>query len=421
MNKILFGSIVLLLVAGSGQARAEQLSLNDCLQLAKQQNPTLQTEAVNLPLAAEQIRESRSAYLPQVDLSGGYTTQADPQQVLMSGRSEPTQDKSYAHLSLSAEQLLYDFGRTKSEVTAMQAQADAAGSELSGSVQDLLLSTSQAYFQVLAAQQLLKSAREEVVQVEEHRRVAQALHEQGVVTRNDLLQAEVRLAASRQQQLVREGGLDNAWLALNYLIGRTNDSRAELEILSLPDLPPELAAASLELRPELTAQQQRVAAAAARVEVMRSSYRPELFARLAADYVENSYVKEQTIYSATLGLRVNLFDGQATTSKLRQALLILNREQRRLHDLQARTELEYRQADNDARVARQRIAVAEQAIRQAEENLRINRDRYREQVGTATEVLDAQTLLTQSRTDLALAEFDYQVAVARVKRAAGIL
>ena len=51
----------------------------------------------------------------------------------------------------------------------------------------------------------------------------------------------------------------------------------------------------------------------------------------------------------------------------------------------------------------------------------INKDRYQEQVGTATEVIDAQTLLTQIRTENYQAIFDYQVALIRVKRARGEL
>lgn len=421
MHKFTCGVILWILTVAVGQAHAERLSLSECLQLARQQNLMLQTEEMNLSIAAEQVQEARSSYLPQLDLNGGYTTQAAAQQVVLAGQSAPTQDRSYAHLSLNAEQVLYNFGRSDARVKAMQDQASAVKSDLAGSLQELFLTTSQAFFRVMTAQELLLSAKQEVTQVEEHHRVAQALYEQGAVTRNDLLQAEVRLAASKQEQYVREGDLDNSWLTLNYLTGRPADARAELAAQNKTDGAVAPEDVSLDQRPELVAQQQRVAAAVAGVDAIRSEYAPELFARLGADYVDNSYVEEQTIYKATLGVRVNLFDGWATTSKYRQALLVQELEQRRLRDLRARAELEYRQAGNQARVARQRIAVAESSIRQAEENLRINQNRYREQVGTATEVLDAQTLLTRSRTDLAMAEFDYQVAVVRVKRAAGTL
>jgi outer membrane protein TolC len=65
--------------------------------------------------------------------------------------------------------------------------------------------------------------------------------------------------------------------------------------------------------------------------------------------------------------------------------------------------------------------VAEASILQGEENLRINKERYQERVGTATEVLDAQTLFTQARTDYYRALYDYQTAAARLQHALGEL
>ncbi len=421
MHKFLIGLLLSLWVAGTIPARAESLNLEQCLQLARQHNLTLQAEKTNPQLAAEKIRETRSVFLPQVDLSGGYTALAHPQEVIVGGRAEPTQDRNYPHFSLSAEQLLYDFHRSEARVTAARAQAQAAESTLASREQDLFLDTTRAYFQVLAGQQLLLSADEDVAQIEEHRRVVETLYTQGVVTRNDLLQANVRMAASRQTYMVRQGALENAWFDLNYLIGRPAAARGELVLPDASETAAMPGTADLEERPELVAQREQVTAAEAGVAENRNIFRPEVFARLGADYVDNSYVKEQTIYSATLGLRLNLFDGMAATSQLRQSHLTLDREQKRLKDMRAQVELEYRQASNDAEVAKRRIDVAQAAIAQAEENLRINRDRYREQVGTATEVLDAQTLLTQSRTDLAVAQYDYHVAVARVRRAAGKL
>jgi len=61
------------------------------------------------------------------------------------------------------------------------------------------------------------------------------------------------------------------------------------------------------------------------------------------------------------------------------------------------------------------------AIAQAEENLRINRERYREQVGTATEVLDAQSLLTETTSNYYRALYDRAIAQAEVLKAQGKL
>lgn len=240
-----------------------------------------------------------------------------------------------------------------------------------------------------------------------------------MVTRNDLLQAGVRLAASQQQVLARAGAEENAWLELNYLTARPAEARGELVDQPLPPQQPE--PASTAKRPDLLAQGERVQSAEAAVEQAKAEFRPEFYAHLGVDYVDNSHVKEQTIYSTTLGLRFTLYDGAARNARLTQAEERLSQEKQHLTNLHKRANLDEQSARNDARVASQQITVAQSAIRQAEENLRINQNRYQEQVGTATDVLDAQTLLTQAKTDLVQTQFDYQVALARVRHAAGQL
>jgi outer membrane protein TolC len=278
-----------------------------------------------------------------------------------------------------------------------------------------------AYYQILTVEKLRQAAGEEVKQMTDHLRVAKDLYEQGMVTRNDVLQAQVKLAGSQQLLLNRENQLGNSWRTLNYLTGRPATARGVLEETAQKAPAAAAPAVAVARRPDLKAQQLLVAKSAAAVKSSRSDYYPVLFLRGDINYLKNDYVTQQTIYSATIGLQVNIFDGNVTTSRLRQAVQEETRDRDRLRDLQDRAVLEYQNARNDAEVARQRIAVAAQAISQAEENLRINENRYRENVGTGTDVIDAQTLLTQTRTDYDQALFDYQVAIARIRKAAGEL
>jgi outer membrane protein len=69
--------------------------------------------------------------------------------------------------------------------------------------------------------------------------------------------------------------------------------------------------------------------------------------------------------------------------------------------------------------AEKQVAVTQKAIEQAEENYRISRERYHEQVGTSTDVLDAQTLLTRAKSDYFNALSDYNISMARLERAMG--
>ncbi len=414
---------VFLVCCSASTTLAASLTLSDCLKKASRDNYTLKVSAYDEKIAEESVIISRSGFLPRIDFQGGYTAQQAPQAIAVNGQTVETQDADFGSFNASLYQTLYDFGRTSARTKRATAAKEAAARVYTGHEKDVFLKVVTAYFGIMEAQKLLDAADEEVVQMADHLRVAKNLYEQGVVTRNDLLQAEVRLAGSKQRRLESTNRVDNAWLALNFLTGSKADSRGELDretamgrLESPEDIHKEIMS-----RAEIQAQQKIVEESNQDVTASRSDYFPELFAKLSVDYVQNNMVKEQAIMAATVGLKINLFDGLATTARYRQAVKNRSRNEELLRSMEEEMLLDYRTAANDARVAQERISVTEQAIRQGEENLRINKDRYQEQVGTATDVIDAQTLLTQTRTDYSRAVFDYQVAIARVKRALGQL
>lgn len=418
MRKLLFFLFVLGGFCSSASA-STTLTLDNCLQLARQNNPQLVAAASNPRLAATATRQARSVYLPHVDLNAGYTSQQAAQQVNMGAISAPTQERDYPHASIGVNQLLYDFGRSGGQLGAADANLRAADASYAAQEQDILLRTAAAFYRVLTAKAILRAAEEEVMQTEAHLHTAQSLYDQGVVTRNDLLQAKVKLAASRQQVLARQGEENNAWLELNYLCALPPHERSTL--ISEENTGVALISSDISNRPDIRAQQELVTSAQAKIRQAKGEFWPQLYAHLGADYVDNRYVEEDTIYSATLGLKMTIYDGSARNAQLSRAQEACAQQQHHLAEMQQRAQLDERTARNDAEVAAQKIAVAQSAIEMAQENLRINQGRYQAQVGTATEVLDAETLLTQSKTDLARARFDYQLALARVRHAVGAL
>jgi outer membrane protein len=420
MHKVLILLVTLLSMAGV--ATGEQLDLKQCLAQAAATNKGLKAATYDIEIAQQQITVAKSALLPRVDVQAGYVAQLEPQAVKFGPLVQETQDADFPFLNLAIYGTLYDFGKTRAREGAARMQRDAARHAYSGSEQDLFLQVVRAYYGILEAQKLVTAANDELLQMNSHQNTAQALFEQGVVTRNDLLQAEVRVAASRQKLYSAQNTVENGWLVLNYLTGNPASYRGDLkEDTGLPQFPASAALPDFSKRGEIAALRDVVAAGEFAVKEAKTNYYPELFAKLGLDYVENSKVREQAIMSATVGIKVNLFDGLATTSRLRQAVQARSRDEVRLRDLEDRVRLELATAENDARVAAARIKVAEKAISQGIENLRITKDRYQEKVGTATEVVDAQTLLTQTRTDYFESIFDLQVAAARVKRATGDL
>ncbi|GAM08112.1 outer membrane efflux protein BepC [Geobacter sp. OR-1] len=404
-------------------AHAVQLTLAEALVKRAAASRTLKIADYDLQIAGDNVQANRSGYLPRVDLQAGYTAQQAPQAVKTPFGSFESQEADYGFLNLGITQILYDFGRTGARYDKARANLEVTRFAYNNQEQNVFLQTVTSYFRILQVQKLLKVADEEVAQMTDHLRTVQNLYEQGAVTRNNLLQAEVQLASSKQHRLEITNRLENGWLDLNDQIGEPPESRTVLvedTRIELADLD-KPAPTAIAMRPEIRAQRKLLDAAELEIREMRTGFYPELFTKLGLDYVQNNRIKEQTIMSATVGLRVNLFDGQATTARYRQAIKSRMQIEERLRRMESDLALEYRTAVNDTRVAQERITVTEASIRQGEENLRINKDRYLEQVGTATDVIDAQTLLTRIRTEHFQALYDYQVALARVKRARGEL
>lgn len=420
--RIVIALLAMVSIAGAGLARAEQLTLRECLDKASATSNTLKAASHEVKIAEEQIGIAATGVRPRIDLQGGYVAQLRAQAVKFGAIEQETQDARFPYANLALYNTLYDFGRTGAREGMAKLQRDAALYSYSATEQDIFLQVVRTYFGIMAAQKLLTAANDEVIQMASHQNTAQALFDQGVVTRNDLLQAEVRVAASRQNLYSMQNELQNGWLVLNYLTGSPPDYRADLKAEFEPvPAPDPKAAPDLSKRGEVAALRSVVQAGDLSVKEAKSYHYPEFFGKLGIDYLDNSRVREQAIWAATVGFRVNLFDSGATNARIRQAVQARARDEERLRDLEDRVKLELSMALNDMKVAEARIKVAEKAIAQGMENLRITRDRYQEQVGTATEVIDAQTLLTQTRTEYYRSILDLQVAAARVKRATGEL
>ncbi len=148
---------------------------------------------------------------------------------------------------------------------------------------------------------------------------------------------------------------------------------------------------------------------------------PQIGANAGYNYLENRNLVDEGFWSVGVNLNWKLFDGQITdnsrNSIIRQAESTY--EQRR--ELATLIKLQIHQAYLALSESRQRIDVAEEGLNAAAENLRMVRDRYREGLINNTEVLDAETLLTKSDSNLANAKYDAVLADLMLKRAIGSL
>jgi outer membrane protein len=296
--------------------------------------------------------------------------------------------------------------------------------------QDLILQVKEAYFKILKAAKIREVAVRSVEQLEAGVKFSKAFYDVGIIPKNDLLQTQVELAQERQDLTSADVELSIAKASFNTLLRRDVAMEVEVEDI-LEYLPMELSfeeclKTARKNRPELSEVEFNVKRAEKEVQLAKSEYFPTVglsfnYERVGDDpSVSGSDFEDEDNWNVMATARWTFWQW----GKKRQ--LVREKETRLVQAKDAKIQvedsisLEVKDAYLRLREARDKIGVAEVAVEQAEENFRINAERFKEQVATITEALDAQTLLTQAKSNYFNALSDYNIAWARLDRAMGI-
>jgi outer membrane protein len=407
-------------------ARAEVLTLVQGLKLASTNSRLIRIAGREEDMAREDALISRAKLLPEVNASAGLTSFAHQPTAVFGSFSVPTSEISYPSYSLSVEQTLYDFQKNASRYKASLVGVDIKKIDTRRIRNIVGLSFSVTYFDLLESNRMVDVAEREVERVQSHLKDTQNLYEQGVVTKNDVLQAQVRLADS-QQRLIAAKNLSavNVSQINNFLMRPLNspvqpedvapsllESRAVFDLEKAWD-------AAMQARPELQIVDATLKAQDLEERARKADYLPKFFVKGEYDYMDNRYLLHEANASVLVGMSINLYKGGSTKAelaKIEYGKERLDEQRKRLID---DIKLEVKRYILDSETAKERVAATRDSVKQAEENLRINRVKYTEGVGTATDVLDAVTLLTVAETNYYRSLYDLMRAEAGVLYATG--
>jgi outer membrane protein TolC len=280
-----------------------------------------------------------------------------------------------------------------------------------------------AYYDLLESAELLKVSQEEETRYVAHRKDAAARLKAGVVTRNELLQADVLLADSKQRLVTAENNRLLRASRVNSLLMRPlNDAVQALEIVGTPALPLTIndawAAAEKE-NPDLRDLDARIKSREETTKAVGAEYLPTVYLSGGYEYSENRYQVHEQNWTVIAGVNVNLFAGGATSARMGVARSEVNSLRYLREKVLDAVRLDVQSAWLDLDSSRRKIDVAYAAVNQASENLRLQRLRYQEGVGTATDVLDAVALMTTAETNAWKANFGLKRAEAALLHAMG--
>ncbi|MBA4194217.1 MAG: channel protein TolC, partial [Comamonadaceae bacterium] len=310
---------------------------------------------------------------------------------------------------------------------------DIAQARLTQAEQDLIVRTTQAYFDVLAAQDTLTFVQAQKTAVAEQLAAAQRNFEVGTATVTDAREAQARFDLVVAQEIAAENDLRVKKLALDQLVGRSNTAPRPLVLpVSLPPLSPADPQAWLnmagEQHPSIVQARRNLEIAQLETGKAEAGHKPtvDLVASYGTSRAPSSIqgvpgnVRTNT---GSVGVQFNLplFAGFAVQNRVKETLAL---EEKARNDLEGAR----RGVDQSARSAyfgvlsgQGQVKALEAAEASSQSALDANRLGYQVGVRINIDVLNAQSQLFQTKRDLAQARYNVLLGSLRLRQAAGVL
>ncbi|MDO9360934.1 MAG: TolC family outer membrane protein [Polaromonas sp.] len=373
--------------------------------------------------------QAKAGILPQAGLSAGVNR-------VNFENNNPAIDRNYPQqsASLNASQPLYRPGNWATYEQGKQ-QVELSKAQLEAAEQDLVVRTSQLYFDVLAAQDTLAFVRAQKAAVAEQLASAKRNFEVGTSTITDSREAQARYDLVIAQEIAAENDLRVKKIALDQLVGRTDSQpRPLLAPTTLPPLvPPEVntwVQQSEATHPAIRQAEANLEVAKLEVDKAEAGHKPTV--DLTASYgaqrnPQGSATSVNTLNSrantTSVGVALNLplFAGFATQNRIRETLSLEDKARTDLEATKRNVALNTRTAFFGVLSGQGQVRALEAAEASSQSALDANKLGYQVGVRINIDVLNAQSQLFQTKRDLAVARYNVLLGGLRLRQANGTL
>jgi outer membrane protein TolC len=439
-------------------AKAENLTLDQCVTAALKNSPD--TAMANLEVAAAQAKKdsARGGYSPRLKLDAGVQRWdramnvplfASLRQLCENCTWRPTVDPSTLPAGTEPSYLIdmpfplrpqwtWSVGVTLAQPigalwTVYEANAlaklgiDVAEIKRKAARRDVAYQVTEAYYRVLQAKRMADVAQKSVEQITAQVKRARTFFERGVVARNDVLRAELGLAAAEQRLIQAKGGVILTTGRLATLMGRSPDSDiAPVDIAAEPTAQAPVAAQLAEeqavgARIELKELAATINLADGGVRLAKSKMVPQVNAVANYSRMTQSLLGLPKSWFIGATASWDLWEGGSTYYGIEESKARLAQAQSARRKAEDMIRLDARSAHVGVTTAMEALAVAGSAVVQAEENFRMEQKRYESTSNTSFDVLDAETQLTTARGQHQAAIYELLIAESNLARAMGEL
>ena len=448
MKVFFFNLIVVFFLISSGYGQSEMLSLDDCIELALKNNPTIIRTMNQDEAADEDVLASYSGILPVINLSansgrvqaGGRETEGDvPVGIDSLGNAiyerrtitQPGYITNFNRFGLDVSENLFDGGEWWQAIGYAKSQKRASAFSLISTINATVYSTQEAFFNVLKQYKLLEVDQIAVERSQDQLNKTEKMFELGAVAKVDVYRSRVNLGNDKIQMLLQKNALLTAKQNLNLVMGR--DPQTPLEIkpefelpASMPDAE-ELFQQALNKNPDLIIAEEDANSADIMVSRSYAVLWPTLSAFFSYNRSHEGFAKVYGSWDKNwnmnwgLSLRWNLFNGFNDKVRIQKNKLSYRNYMVSQEETKRKLKSDIVNQIDSFNSYLQIIEINEANLEAAQEEFRLAEERYRIGSGTALEVREAQVNLNRAEQTLVAAKYNARMTQASLEQALGII
>ncbi|USD37057.1 outer membrane channel protein TolC [Ferrimonas sp. SCSIO 43195] len=420
-----FRAMTIALGLASATLPAQADDLYQIYQQALTKDPVLLQAKATRDAAFEAIDQSRASLLPQISGSLGYGVN------WFDDLGEQTDDGGSGSAGLSLNQSIYDHANyvnlALSEKSASQSDANYALA-----VQNLVVRVSQAYFDVLSAQDALEFVQANKRAIERQLEQTKQRFAVGLTAITDVHEAQAQYDLAVAEEINAQNTLENSYEGLREITGIPHTDLAVLDTQRFsPSTPtPSTHEAWLALGEEssleLLSRRLGVDIAKERINLAKTGHLPSLglSAGVTKSFSEDDRVgsiSNDTTGNVALQLSVPIFQGFSVSSQVEQAKYNFVASSQALEESHRSVVRSLRNSLNNVNASMSTIRAYEQSVVSAESALKATEAGFEVGTRTIVEVLTSTRQLYSAKQQLADARYNYILAVLSLKQAAGTL
>lgn len=402
-------------------------TIQEAVQEAIENNWALRAKEEDIVRATELHKRSFKEFFPKFSTSYSYTRLRD--QTRQIGSFQIAQSKDNYSWTTEVRQPIFTGFRLSSQYELTKLEIDVSKIEVDLEKLDLALKVKDAYFNILIQDRAVEVAQKDVEARKSQAEVARNFYKVGMIPVNELLQAEVEEADARQILVRVQNDAILARSAFNQVLARPTN--APVDVVDVQDFQPDTGTfenyleMALRERPEIKALDTRILQKDQETRLAKSNFYPDI--SLVVDYnkagdtpnVSGSRFHDPSEARALAVLNWTFFEWGKEWHTVREVEAAKRQLEKTKQNLVEEIGLQVRQVLLELKTAETNIPTTKKAVEQGEENVRVSEERYKAQVTTITEVLDAQTRLSQARVNYYRALYTHHLASAQLMRVIG--